>query len=146
MTRTPSIKKIISYGSLILFFVVLALYGIWQARDLLFGIRISISDIKDGQTLTEPVLALSGVAHHAVFVEVNQKQVPVAQDGAWNTSLALGAGHNIIVASARDKFGKTVSKEIRVYYDAPDVPEPLPDVIPSEDVNDSSQEVTEEIQ
>ncbi len=155
MPKNSPTKKELRQWALVVFFILALGYGIWQARDLLFGIRLSVSGIRDGSSVTENTLTLSGVAHHAVFAEIDGNIVSVAQDGSWQKTIALLPGLNTVRVRAGDKFGKTVSKEFTIFYKAPE-PEPLPtpeepaktdaSEIPNPLVNDSSQESPAAIQ
>ncbi len=119
MTRGLTAKKLLSLGSIILLFVLIALYGIWRSRDLLFGIGLSTSGITDGMTTASPILEFSGRAKHASEVTVDREIVPLSQDGTWHDSLALMAGYNVVAITATDKFHRTIRKEYRVYYKTP---------------------------
>lgn len=153
MPRNSPTKKELRRWALVAFFILALGYGIWQARDLLFGIRLSVSGIQDGSSVSENTLTLSGLAHHAVFAEVNGNIVSVAQNGSWQKTIALLPGLNTVRVRAGDKFGKTVLKEFTIFYKAP-APEQQPEgpvkteekEIPSGDVNDSSQESPSAVQ
>ncbi len=116
MTRGLTAKKIVSWGSFILFFGLILGYGIWRSRDLLFGITISTVGITDGMTSTNPVLDFSGTATHANGILVDGETVPLSQDGTWHDSLALMDGYNVVTIAATDKFGRTTARQYRVYY------------------------------
>ena len=129
MTRGITAKKVVSWGSFILLFIVIGGYGIWRGRDLLFGIRISTVGITDGMTATSPVLEFSGTARKASGIQVDGEQVALSEDGTWQDSLALLDGYNIVTVAATDKFGRTTAKSYRVYYAEPAqpaVPAPTP--------------------
>jgi len=128
MTRGITAKKLVRYGSIILLFIVIVGYGLWRSRDLLFGIRLSISGIKDGMTATDPLLSFSGTAYHAKAITVNLRPVSVAENGTWGDTIALLPGYNIVTVSVTDKFGRVISKNYRLYYTAP--PPPAASVLP----------------
>jgi hypothetical protein len=116
MHREITAKKIVRYGSMILLFVVIAGYGIWISRDLLFGIKVSVIGIHDGMSTSEPLLSLSGTAKHASDVTLDGRIMPVDQDGAWHDTIALESGYNIVTIGAGDRFGRKTTTEYRVYY------------------------------
>jgi hypothetical protein len=122
MSHSPSIKKIVRILGGILFFILIVGYGIWRGRDVLFGIRLSVVGITSGQSVTEPVFDLKGVAVHAKNVTVDGQGAILSEDGSWKETLALLPGYNTISIVAVDKFGKSVSKEIVLYYKAPPSP------------------------
>ena len=119
MTRGITAKKLVSWGSIVLLFVVIGGYGILRSRDLLFGIRMSTTGISDGMTATTDTLEFSGIAKHARGIKVNGQTISISEDGAWHDSLALLSGYNIVTVTATDRFGRTTVKGYRVYYPTP---------------------------
>lgn len=119
MTKGITGKKLLSIISLTLLFIIIIGYGIWKGRDLLFGIRMSISGIQNNETVTSSVLDLSGNAYHAIAITVNGRTVSVEENGAWNDTIALLDGYNIITISAKDKFNRITSRMFTVNYQAP---------------------------
>jgi hypothetical protein len=109
-------KKVVSYGSVILLIAIIIGYGIWRSRDLLFGIKLTATGISDGMTTTESLLDFSGTAHHANGITVNGETVPLSGDGEWHDTIALLDGYNVVTVTATDRFGRTISKTYRVYY------------------------------
>ena len=116
MTRGITGKKLVRFGSIVLLVVVLAGYGIWRSRDLLFGINFSVSGIQDGMTATSPLLEFSGVSRHATLMTVDGRVVPIAQNGTWSDTIVLLEGNNTVTIAIKDKFGRTITKEYRIYY------------------------------
>ncbi len=116
MTKEITAKKLIRYGSALLLFLVVAGYAIWQSRDLLFGITVSVNGIQNGMTVTDPLLALSGTSPHARGMTIDGQDVPTAENGTWTDTIALMPGVNTITIAATDKFHRTISKQYVVYY------------------------------
>jgi hypothetical protein len=131
MTQILTAKNIVRYGSGILLFLIIGGYSIWQGRDILFGIRLIVHEISDGQSFTESILPLSGKATHAINITINGRTVPTAEDGSWQDMIALEPGYNTLTITATDKFKKTITKEFRLYYKAPPPPDPI---IPPEEI------------
>lgn len=99
--------------------VLIAGYGVWISRDLLFGITSRVNGVTDGMATTEPLLSLSGRARHAGKVTLNGRTVAIDQNGSWADIIALLPGYNIITIAATDKFGRTTTASYRVYYTGP---------------------------
>jgi len=141
MTRGLSAKRLLNYGSIILLVVIVLGYGIWRSRDILFGLRLSVSGIENGLSVTEPLKEVSGHSKHAVLLEINGRIVPISADGDFTDTLAFLAGSNIVTIRASDKFGDSVQKQYQVFYNAPVtpvVPEPVieevtPDTEPADE-------------
>ena len=116
MTRGFTAKKILRWTSIILLFVVIVGYAVFRSRDLLFGIRLTITGVTDGMTVTDPVLELKGEAHHANEIRVDNQVIPLSETGTWHDSLILAEGYNVISIRVTDKFGRIITHEYRVYY------------------------------
>ena len=136
MSNSNTGKKLLKFISLSLLFVVIIFYGIWKGRDLIFGIHLDISGIQNNETVTDPVLNLSGSAYHAVSITINGRIVSIEENGDWHDVIALLNGYNVVSISARDKFNRTITKIFTVNYQEP--PDTLPPIAPTEDTTGTS--------
>ena len=118
MTRGITGKKLLKFISLSVLFCFMVGYGIWIGHDLIFGINLDISGIQNNETTSTSTIDLTGVAYHATEITVNDRTVSVEEDGAWHDTIALLNGYNIIKVSAKDKFGRTISKVFTINYTA----------------------------
>lgn len=109
-------KKIIQYGSIIIVLFGIIGYGIWQSRDILFGITDTVTGITDGASQEEPILDFGGTAYHASTITVNGRIVPLAENGIWHDTLALLPGYNTIEIRVTDRFKRTKTKIYHLYY------------------------------
>ncbi len=116
MAEGITAKRLLRTGGPMLLALLIAAYGIWQGRDLLFGIRLRVEGISDGMRAASPVLALSGVARHGSGMTVNGRFVPVAESGAWSDTIALLPGTNVITLAAADKFKRQRTRAYTVFY------------------------------
>ena len=132
MTRGMTGKKLLKLISLGLLFIVIIGYGIWRGRDLIFGIKLSVTGVTNNETVKESVLNLSGSAYHAIAITVDGRTVSIEEDGSWQDPIALVPGYNIITVSAKDKFDRIISQTFTVNYDPQPqtiIPEtPTPDI------------------
>ncbi len=109
-------KKAFRYGTVSILIAIILGYGIWQSRDILFGIKASVYGVNDGLSVSDPILHFGGNAYHANSVVVDGKTVPLTDAGAWEDTLALLPGYNTIQIVVTDRFRRTVTKEYRIYY------------------------------
>ena len=123
MNRGITGKKLVKFISLGLLFAIIIGYGIGRGRDLIFGIRLSVTGIQDNQSVTDPILNLSCQAYHAVAITVNGRTVSIEEDGVWKDIIALVPGYNIITVAARDKFDRITSQQFTVNYKPPSKPD-----------------------
>ena len=119
MTRGITGKKILKFIGLSVLFCFMVGYGVWIGRDLIFGISLNISGIQNNETVATSTLDLTGMAYHATEITVNGRTVSVEENGAWHDTIALLNGYNIIKVSAKDKFGRTISKVFTINYAEP---------------------------
>jgi hypothetical protein len=119
MTKHMTAKTLLRSGSLMLLAVVLLGYSLSRASDLLFGIHLNVLGIRDGQSVTSPTLEVSGEAKHATGVTIDGHRVSVDTHGVWRDTVVLLPGYNAVTVTAADKFGRTVSNQFAIYYDAP---------------------------
>ena len=94
-------------GSLLLLILIIVGYTFYQARGLIFGPSITLSSPIPGETYTNPVVDVKGVATNATYFAIDDNPVLLDTDGSFDEQLLLADGYNIIKVDARDKFGKT---------------------------------------
>ncbi|PIQ67162.1 MAG: hypothetical protein CO184_01440 [Candidatus Zambryskibacteria bacterium CG_4_9_14_3_um_filter_40_16] len=103
--------------ALVLFFIVLVvilLYGLFQARNLILGPVIVVKTPLNGTTTTEKVLKIEGNARNIAFIRLNGRQIFVDDLGAFREELILSSGYNIITLNATDKFGRSTKKVLEI--------------------------------
>ncbi len=100
--------------ALIVFFVLVAGYGIFEARGLLFGPTINVS----GQTATvqDPYVVIQGRADRISSLSMNGNPVQVTETGVFAQPYLLAAGSNKIILDATDQYGRERSRVIEIMY------------------------------
>lgn len=114
-----SAKKIVRMIGIFLFFALLLGYGIWGAKYIIFGIRLEVKGITNGETITISPIEISGISKRAKRIVINGAIVPIDQNGTFKETRALVKGINNITINASDKFGKGVTKYFTVNYAPP---------------------------
>jgi len=109
-------KTNLKIGSIIFFSIFILIYGFFQARDIIFGVRIENVNIVDGSTITESPLDIKGTAKNAIFISLNGREISIDKTGNWNETVALLSGYNIIEIKAEDKFGNKDEKNYKLIY------------------------------
>ncbi|HEV3244971.1 MAG TPA: hypothetical protein VG102_01270 [Candidatus Paceibacterota bacterium] len=100
--------------ALALFFIIIAVYAYFEARGILFGPTIQISQAVE--QVTVPYIELTGTTSHISALSVNGQSVPVTEQGAFDIPYALSPGFNRIVLDASDKYGHSTEKVIEIVY------------------------------
>ena len=101
-------------GVLIVFFVIILGYSYYKTKDLFRGVRLEVEGIENGEIISSPDVILTGYAKNAVYVSINDREIFISQEGAFNETLILSSGYNIITITSRDKFGKEKEKIFEV--------------------------------
>ena len=103
-------------------------YGIFVGHRLLEGPTVSITQPKDGETITTRRFVLTGTSANISSVEIAGIPVLHHQDGSFSQEYHTPEGYVEIVVTAKNHFGATVSDRISIWGAPP--PAPLPIVAP----------------
>ena len=105
------ILKIILPG---LLFIIIASYTYFKTRDLIYGVDLRVSGIKDGEVRTEALVEISGLAKNAIDLTINDREVFIDKSAHFDEKLLLLPGYNLISVKAEDKFGKKAQKNYQL--------------------------------
>jgi hypothetical protein len=112
-------KQILKISLLVLLFGGILTYSFYRARDIIFGIPLSVEGITDGMSVKSPLVNISGEAPRAKRITVNDRDIGIAQDGSFTDVLLLPRGYTIISVKAYDKFDRVTEKVFRVVNTEP---------------------------
>lgn len=106
-------KKIEFYllGGLILISLI---YGGFRAYPLITGPTITIYNPQDGDTVASTTFELSGKVSRVKEITVQGRLIPIGTDGHFTEILIAEAPYTILIISATDFYGATVTKTLRV--------------------------------
>jgi hypothetical protein len=104
--KTLSLKKIILYTSLL--FVIGIIF--YNTKDLIIGAPLYINTAKDGATVSNSFLPISGSARHAMTLQINGRTVALDKTGSFSDGALLSPGYNIVEVATIDRFGKEKRK------------------------------------
>lgn len=102
---TSDFKKILKLASLSVLFIFIIAYTLFNARSLIWGVKIKNVNIVPGVGSEINIVKISGNAKNAKNLTINGREISIDQEGNWNETLALLLGYNIINIKAEDKFG-----------------------------------------
>lgn len=100
--------------------VCIALFGIYQARFIIGGPRITIDSPANGSIVNEQLVTLSGEAKNIKTLTVNGKTMYTSESGHFSERLLLFPGYNTIVVAAQDKFGTERKVQVELVVQLPD--------------------------
>ncbi|MDD3007143.1 MAG: helix-turn-helix domain-containing protein [Candidatus Pacebacteria bacterium] len=67
--------------------------------------------------VSEKNITVVGKTEKDVILEINGQEVSVGADGYFRQDLVLSSGRNLLVVEAKNRFGKTETKEINAIYE-----------------------------
>jgi hypothetical protein len=97
-----------------LVFILLVAYILFQARFLILGPRIFVTTPVDNQSLSDPVIVVSGRVENVVSLTLDDRAIYPDQSGVWQDKLLAGPGLNIIKLDAKDRFGRETETLLHV--------------------------------
>jgi len=103
-------------GFIIIFFLAVAGYTVFELTGLFRQPTLSISFPTAGANLSEELLTLRGRAAGLVKLMVNGEPLVLDQNGDFETKLLLARGYNIIRFSSTDRFDRSVEQTLPLTY------------------------------
>jgi hypothetical protein len=103
---------------IILSVCLLVAYGLFNARNLIFGPSIEIwSPVTKELNTNENIITIKGNVKNATFLRVNGRAMTVDVDGNFSEKLLLTPGFNVINIQAVDRFKKEEGETIKIFYE-----------------------------
>src|SRR4051812_40596901 len=99
---------------LTIFFIIIVLYGIYEAQGLLFGPKIHVSTEKT--VVHDPYVKIEGQAQRISSLSMNGKAIPVTENGQFSEPFLLAKGDNRVALQAKDTYGRTTSSYVDIMY------------------------------
>jgi hypothetical protein len=90
------------------------IYGSIKAYPLIVGPRITIYNPRDGDTVPRSTFEISGKVSRVKEITLNGRPIPIGTDGHFAEILIAQSPYTILILTATDFYGKTVTKILRV--------------------------------
>ena len=107
---------LIRISIIVLIFLAIIGYGLFQARNLLRGPEISISSPINGASYTTAIVMVAGMATNITHISLDDRPIFVDKLGNFSEKLLLAPGYNIIKLEAQDKFGRSKERLLELNY------------------------------
>lgn len=111
MTITP---KILTIALAAVFVVATLAYIVWQVFSINRLPSLEIFEPQPNQVVKSSFVKVKGMTDPGMSVTVNGQGVFVESSGGFETQLSLTSGPKDIVVAAKNKFDKTVAKNITI--------------------------------
>lgn len=95
----------------LIIFLTICAYGLYEASGLLGGPKINIEYPKNGLTVRNKLITVSGTATNISFISINGRPIYINGAGRFTEQIILSNGYNSLYVEARDRIGKE-KKEI----------------------------------
>lgn len=102
------------YALIIVLFILLVSYSLWEARFLILGPRIWITAPQDGETVSESLVMITGRAKNVAWITLNDHQIFTDEKGRWSEELIVSSGTSIMTVKARDRVGRETAKSVQI--------------------------------
>lgn len=111
-----TLKRVVRYGAVGLFGLLLLYFALYQFRALREGPMIDLIGIEHGASTSTPLLSVSGSVKNARSLTLNDRSVLFDLKGAFAEKLLLSPGYNIISLIAEDVRGRTTEVRREIVY------------------------------
>ena len=100
----------------ILLFVLVGLYALFQFRFIILGPHIEIDSPLDGEVIESSTVTISGTAQNIVFISLNDRPIYIDEKGHFEEKLIVSPGLSIMSMKARDRFGRETERRVRIVH------------------------------
>lgn len=114
MLEHQDLRKKIEIFLVALLIVLSLLYGSFKLYPLLRGPSVTIYNPHDGDKVPRTTFELSGQVERVREITVNGRSIPIGTDGHFAEILIAQSPYTILVITATDFYGKSVTKTLRV--------------------------------
>lgn len=106
-TKLDKVKAFLQKGCLGLFVLAVLVFVGFKLYPLIHGPAIDVATLVNGETVSDPMIRVSGIAAFTQNLVVDGKELALAPDGSFDENLVLNPGYNVISIDGTDRFGKS---------------------------------------
>jgi hypothetical protein len=114
MLEMKDTRKQVEFYFVICIVLSAVTYGLFRAYPLVVGPKITIVNLKDGDTVPDTTFTLSGNVVRAREITLQGKPITIDDHGDFKETLVAAPPYTILVLVATDKYGATETKTLRV--------------------------------
>ncbi len=116
MTDRRKVKRMMTVWIALAAIALVIGYGAFRAKDLAEGPQLSVTYPAEGAALSDSLVGIRGTAKNISFLTLNGNKIFTDESGAYDESILLARGYNVITLEARDRFGRVATKTLQVTY------------------------------
>jgi Glucodextranase, domain B len=114
MTELYDLRKRLERYLIITLSVFALLYGGYNAYPLIVGPKIEVFSPGDGDTVASTTFKVVGRATRAKNITLQGRAITTDPEGSFMETLVALRPYTILVLTATDGYGKTITKTLRV--------------------------------
>jgi hypothetical protein len=114
MTEPKDLRKKLELALVVLLILFSLLYGAFKIYPLIIGPSVTIYNPHDGDIVPANTFEVSGQALRVKEVTIQGRPIPIGTDGHFAELLLSQAPYTLVVVTATDFYGKTITKTFRV--------------------------------
>ncbi len=111
----PSFRTLVLSGMVLLFVGISISYILFQARFLIAGPQIILTE-EPGHLHNTRVITLTGTTHNITHLWLNDRQIYTDEQGTFREALVLENGYTITTLRATDRYGRETRVERAFVY------------------------------
>ncbi|HVV38710.1 MAG TPA: hypothetical protein VHD31_00055 [Candidatus Paceibacterota bacterium] len=89
-------------------------YGFFEARRLIGGPTITLTEPLDGTATSSTSIVISGNAQNISFLTINDAPAFTDEQGHFSETLSPPPGYAIFTVAATDRFGRRASSQVHI--------------------------------
>lgn len=107
----PRPLSVVLLGALAL---IIAGYGLFEARRIIEGPVITITLPANGSATSSTGVIIAGNAQNISFLTINDRPSFTDKQGNFSETLSLPPGFAVLTVAATDRFGRRTSKQVAI--------------------------------
>ncbi|MGH7141069.1 MAG: hypothetical protein ACREGH_00335, partial [Minisyncoccia bacterium] len=89
-------------------------YGVFEARFLIEGPKITVLTPKDGAAVGGPLITIAGNVQNTAFFSIDGRQAFADEQGNFSETLTPAPGYDVVEIAAKDRFGRTAETDLEI--------------------------------
>lgn len=114
MTPLHDLRKQLEFYLVGILVLIAITYGLFRAYPLLAGPNITVHSPKDGENVASTTFQISGTVLRAKEITIQGRPITTDTDGKFNETLVPQYPYTLIILEAKDSYGNTKTKNLRV--------------------------------
>jgi hypothetical protein len=94
--------------------LIIAGYGLFEARRIIAGPEIVITSPENGSATSTTGVIISGNAQNISFLTINDRPYYTDKQGDFTELISAPTGFTVFTVAATDRFGRRTSKSVSI--------------------------------